>query len=107
MKKETIEKAAREYAEDMIGRQDASNPLPPELRGYLMQLIQNCFKNGAIVAINSLVEMMATTQFLNWPNTPVNVSKKWRRTDDERSYHILCRINLLHDNSTCHVLLFI
>lgn len=57
MKKETIEKAAREYAEDMIGRQDASNPLPPELRGYLMQLIQNCFKNGAIVAINSLVEM--------------------------------------------------
>lgn len=57
MKKETIEKAAREYAEDMIVRQDASNPLPPELRGYLMQLIQNCFKNGAIVAINSLVEM--------------------------------------------------
>lgn len=57
MKKETIEKAAREYAEDMISRQDDSNPLPPELRGYLMQLIQNCFKNGAIVALNSLVEM--------------------------------------------------
>lgn len=57
MNKETIEKAARDYAEEMIGRQEGENKFPPKLRGPVMQLIQNCFKNGAIVALNSLVEM--------------------------------------------------
>lgn len=57
MNKETIEKAASDYAEEIIGRQEGEYQFPPELRGPVMQLIQNCFKNGAIVALNSLVEM--------------------------------------------------